>query len=260
MSIFHTLNCFSEHALTGIQSQQRDWSPYLVHFTKWSAMEKFRTLFDQSGPSSGLCVPELPKYVRQLIDEADRESFKTFCDIVNSGSIRASIPRGKPEGSTCVCLAECNLPGLISHSERYGRFGFVFEKSDIVPSPVMARPCLYVDREVYGLFTKMHPEDEACRSELERVLLLANVYACPGMGQIQDYTQEREWRTPDSLSLRYLKAVICPQKYHECVSKALVAWACREKLDDENETENTPPPSPLSIPIIPIDMLFQWGA
>ena len=44
-------------------------------------------------------------------------------------SLQPAAPSEKDGIDKCICFSECNLPGLINHCERYGRFGFVFRKN-----------------------------------------------------------------------------------------------------------------------------------
>jgi len=138
-----------------------------------------------------------------------------------------------------VCLTECNLPGLIDHCERYGRFGFAFPKKVIFR--LGGRPCLYVAGE----------DHEAARkafADLQPNLFgLFNIYTPPKPGQKpQDYTHEREWRLFRDLEFRDLAPafLLCPEGYYRACQSQI-----RSRLDSTD-----------SIPLIPIDVLNRWGA
>ena len=146
--------------------------------------------------------------------------------------MECSLIKGKL--NKCVCLSECTLPGIVGHSERYGRFGFVFKKNTIYK--IGGRPCIYVDYDCYK-------ELRGKKSETERMKMLwglANVF-CP-VGEIQDYTHEREWRIFQDLELKStLEAVIVPEEYMECTRKLVHKFLC-------------------GTPVVSIDMLYDWGA
>ena len=253
MSITHTLNAFSKGGVTGCQIQQRDWSPYLVHFTSCNAMIHLRKAFDPQ-PAPGLSSSDLPKQINKWLVHADASSFVTFQSIMQKGEITKHRPDKKKIMPKCVCLAECNLPGLISHAERYGRFGLVFKKLDLYRS-LEARPCLYMDKRMHDFVKDCKDNDPG----LQRKLFgLSNIYN-PQRPTRQDFTHEREWRVFQNLPLfGYLKAILCPQQYMEKVSCELDNWAKCEMAKPEHKRVATFSIS--KIPVIPIDMLFEWGA
>lgn len=260
MSLIHILDAFSKGGLTGIQAQQRDWSPYVVHFTSWGAMKPFREIFKATLPTGNWSG--LPQDIHSMLEEADRLSLDLFAKICQSGELLAQSPNSEERIPKCVCFSECNLPGLISLSERYGRFGFVFSKEDILPSPLNGRPCLYVDDSIYTIIDKNYSSSTV---DAERRLFgLANVYSprCLHV-RIQDYTPEREWRAFANVPLSLLRAVICPAAHYDEVVKTVKeyrqGWLSKstECKDSATETEKE---ERKEIPVFPIDMLFDWGA
>ena len=121
MGIIHTVLPFKDGGLRGIQACQRDWSNYLVHFTCSAAM---RTL--KKYPCK---LRFSPQTLAKKIEVADKKSFEIVKKIHRSMSLRPATPSEKDGIDKCICFSECNLPGLINHCERYGRFGFVFRKN-----------------------------------------------------------------------------------------------------------------------------------
>lgn len=267
MSLIHVLDSFSKGGLTGSQTEQRDWSPYVVHFTNWTAMRPFREMFKNPIPF-GPCN-QLPQDVHSALEKADKESFDVFGKIVQAGKIRASSPSDKDGIPECVCFSECNLPGLIGHCERYGRFGFVFSKQDILSSPLNGRPCLYVEEPIYTIIDVncSNVDDNRPESEKEarkRLFGLSNVYSPPGRRvKIQDFTHEREWRVFSDVPLDSLRAVVCPLSHYDPVVGALEnrnAATRPEGRDGRDRAPDGEGDAPSRIPVIPIDMLFEWGA
>jgi hypothetical protein len=151
--------------------------------------------------------------------------------------VLARSPSEKHALPPCVCLSECTLPGLVSLCERYGRFGFVFSKRAIFAAG--GRPCLYVGRSEYTALATLGRDRPADTPE-GRLYALANVYEPPRSGaKAQDYTHEREWRvfSDVDLSITPPSALVAPSAYAAQLLALLVG-----------------------IPVIPIDMLFSWGA
>lgn len=269
MSLIHTLDSFLKGGLTGAQTEQRDWSPYVVHFTNCASMKPFREMF--KNPSSFGPCNQLPQDVHTALNQADRISFDVFGKIVQSGRIKANSPSDKDALPDCVCLSECNLPGLIGHSERYGRFGFVFSKKDILSDPLNGRPCLYVEEPIYTIIdVKCSDVDgdancpESEKEARKRLFGLSNVYSPPGGHvKIQDFTHEREWRVFSDVPLSFLRAVICPSSHYDEVVKALEGLKTPppvEVADENDRVSRETGKSKSMIPVFPIDMLFEWGA
>ena len=228
MSLLHCLEAYGRGHLTGVQSTQRDWSPFLAHFTTWSAMRELRAVVKQQMPLEQVC---------SLLHEADERSWQTVQKILGSQRLLARSPSEKHGLPPCVCLSECTLPGLLSHCERYGRFGLVFSKQAVFDAG--GRPCLYVARDEYRALAALGSEQPIDTPE-GRLFALSNVYEPPRSGaKLQDYTHEREWRVFADLELSAtsLHALLAPSKYTAQL-RALSA----------------------DIPIIPVDTLFEWGA
>lgn len=225
MTVIHNIVSFSKSGLTGVQSCQRDWSPYLVHFTSWSAMKPIRAAIKNAKP---------PKEIAIMLRDADAKSLAVAQKIASSGILKANSPNPTQNMPPCVCFSECTLPGLIAHAERFGRFGFVFTKRDAYT--LGARPCIYVDSAIYAIFDKTYSASTI--PEEQRIFGLANVYCPSGAGRVQDFTLEREWRLFDPMSfVPYLKAILCPSQHFDAMN---------------NYFPNTP--------IFPLDMLHEWGA
>lgn len=228
MAIGHILESFAAGGVTGVQASQRDWSPYVVHFTSWAAMAPVRTLVRDKVDAQS---------ARHLLAEADESSCAIAEKIGASAKLFASSPSDKDQVPACVCVSECTIGGLISHAERFGRFGIVLRKSEFYAAG--GRPCVYVDRECYRVLAEIGRGKDTATDE-GRLFGLANVYSPPGDGQIQDFTHEREWRHFGSLDLSETipSALLCPRAF---VGRVRAAF------------------SGIDV-VIPIDELFRWGA
>jgi len=228
MSILHSLAAFTRGHLSGIQATQRDWSPFLAHFTTWSAMRDLRCAVKDG---------KEPRAITEMLEAADKASLETSLHILQSRSLRARSPSDKDGLPGCVCMSECSLPGLISHCERYGRFGFVFAKEAIFGAG--GRPCIYLGREEYA-FVAENGRGKPADTPTGRLFALANLYE-PRRTKVklQDYTHEREWRLFRDLSFDEVKleAVLAPSQYAAALS-----------------------PLCGPVPFVPVDMLFEWGA
>lgn len=257
MPITHTLDAFSKGGVFGCQSQQRDWSPYLVHLTSWEAMTPLREVLYKK---HGRLASQLPMYVHRALPTADQKSFESFQKIMQSGFLRCGSPNEKKHLPEFVCFAECNLPGLISHAERYGRFGFVFEKLDLYNDhDLKARPCLYLEKTMYNAIKSCKCATPPLHSHL---FGLSNVYNPNLQKKKQDYTHEREWRVFANVPLLdHLKAILCPKVYVSRVVGELNGWVAREQASaKEKGVASDSVPDASTIPVIPLDMLFEWGA
>jgi hypothetical protein len=228
MALVHCLAAYGRGNLTGVQATQRDWSPFLAHFTTWSAMSKLRSVVKQQRDG---------REIAQLLEEADAASWETMQKILGSSALLARSPSQKDQLPPCVCLSECTLPGLISHCERYGRFGLVFAKADVYKAG--GRPCLYVAEEEYAALAAIGRGKPTSTAE-GRLFALANVYVPPrGANKVQDFTHEREWRLFADLDLGNTRAVtvLAPARYVARMNELVPG-----------------------IGVVPIDTLFDWGA
>lgn len=227
MALIYDLVRFATSGMQAMQDAQRDWSPYLVHFTQALSLQSIQMMFDEKQTE--------PSRLSQCLEHADNASFEIAKKIIESGTLRASSI-GTKQYVRCVCLSECTLPGLIGHSERYGRFGFVFKKKDIFT--LGGRPCAYVDDAVYAELKKAQDANDSTK----RVWVLANLYR-PN-GKIQDYSHEREWRVFQDIAIwPMLAAILVPDAYVSQVAELLRIY---------NPTT--------TIPVMPLDMLYDWGA
>ncbi|MCR9245402.1 MAG: hypothetical protein NXI31_10240 [bacterium] len=238
MATIHGLAAFARSGLEGLQVNQRDWSPFVGHFTSFAAMTPLRSAIRRGDTS---------QQVAELLQTADAESARIATLIVGSQRILARSPSDKDKLPACVCLSECTLPGLLGHCERYGRFGWIFRKNAIYAAG--GRPCIYVSEEHYALLasrgraattadsdagTEPAPE----QTDWTRLHGLANVYRPPGEGQVQDFTHEREWRVFGDLDLLAVRP------------EALIAPRGQENVLREHYPET---------PIVPLDVLHEWG-
>lgn len=214
--------------MNGLQASQRDWSPFLVHFTSYRAMGPIR---------SALPAGCTPQQVSALLDAADSQSFVVWQAIAASGQLKSAVPQGKEEADACVCLSECTLPGLISLAERYGRFGLGFRKADLFGAG--ARPCAYLAEEHYAV-TKRAAITPGAGQHEKRLHDLSNVYRPAGFGLLQDFTHEREWRifADVALAAHQPDFLIAPSVFVQ-QTRALFG---QDAL------------------LFPLDMLFEWGA
>jgi len=224
MALIYDLARFTSSGMCAMQSAQRDWSPFLVHFTQAASLQPIQMMFDGSYTE--------PARIKQCLDYADQESFKIAAKIVTSGKLLASSIQDK-HTDPCVCFSECTLPGIVGHSERYGRFGFVFDKSEVYKDG--GRPCVYVDDDA----NREIKENKDTNDIAARLWGLTNVFR--PIGKIQDYSHEREWRIFSDFPLQnHLRAVIAPDSYVPEFRSHLI-------------------PHNLDVPILPIDMLYDWG-
>lgn len=228
MSTIHAIASYTKGGLAGTQSVQRDWSPYLVHFTNWTAMTPLRSAVTDNRNS---------EEVSRLLIDADKQSFEVVQKVWNSKKLLARSPSQKDNIPPCVCLSECNIPGLISHAERYGRFGFVFRKSDIYA--VGGAPCLYLRHDEYAAISKAF--ERSTDDAEKRIWGLSNVYCPPGTKgkKVQDFTHEREWRVFQDIDLTATlpQCILAPADYVTKLMGEMPGMA-----------------------LIPIDTLFTWGA
>lgn len=232
MSVLHNLVAFSRGRLQGIQTAQRDWSPYLAHFTSFEAMENVRDAIERS-----IQLNEID----DLLSSADFESYEMVEEIASSNRLLSGRPDSMFDLHSVVSLSECTLPGLIGLAERYGRFGFVFERDVVFDSG--GRPCFYVSTEYRELLIELYVNeaDEDVESEIDllKLLTLANTYTPVGAGRIQDYTHEREWRFFGDLEFSNIEPVllVAPEEY-------------ASEVDDLFDLE---------APVVPLQILHRWG-
>lgn len=239
MSLAHTLAAFASGGLAGVQTCHRDWSPFLVHFTSWSAMQDLRRYL---GNDDRIYSASKTK---DLLAVAANASFETVKLIALTATLKAGKHQfGNPEPAVSrsvpdrICFTECTLPGFFSHAERFGRFGFVFSKQELFAKG--ARPCCYLDNEYYALISEKCEDEHKCNQigDFSRLLGLCNLYQPPGNGRIQDYTHDREWRLQDNLSLESTppEMIVAPQDHVDRVQELFP-----------------------KLTIVPLDRLFTWG-
>jgi len=227
MGLVHTIALFARGGPQGIQANQRDWSPFLIHFTSAAAM---MTLRNPLGCSAAV--------ISRRLRCADSDSVKIVERIASSMQLKASTPAGK-QCDPCICFSECTLPGLIALSERYGRFGFAFRKAKLFDRG--ARPCVYVDTKFYACIGD-HSQSPGASVEDKRLAGFSNVYrpVKHDARPIQDFTHEREWRLFRDLDLTQFSPefLICPSTQFGKMRRLF----------------------PSIGQVLPIDTLFEWGA
>ena len=228
MSTLHVLSAYTLGNLTGQQAAQRDFSPFVVHFTNWTAMAPLRSAVKDVRSCSEIA---------SLLGAADQRSYEIAKLILGSKRLLARSPNERHQVPPCVCFSECNLPGLIAHSERYGRFGFAFHKADLFR--LGARPCLYMGESEYAAIAQLG-RGKPVETPEGRLFGLSNVYVPPhSTNRVQDYTHEREWRLFGDVDLTLARpaTLLAPSSH---VAELQGVWP--------------------DTPVVPIDMLFSWGA
>ncbi len=203
MSLLFSLEALATGTpVNGIQRGQRDFSTYLMHLTRFSAMSPVRDCVEaMAAGSDGMDSAELTARLQR----ADTASLRTLNRIFRAGVVEArEFHVAHPEA---VCLTECTLPGILSHAARYGRFGLLFEKRTIVE--LGGRPVAYVGIETLRR-ARARAKDGGDDAEDFRFL---NLYR-PENGHFQDYTHEREWRSPVSIPVREAVAVLVATPGH----------------------------------------------
>ena len=170
--------------------------------------------------------------LEDLLEEADSDSRETLQTILKSGHVKPSS-FDQYDNDPAVCLTECTLAGVMSHSARYGRYGLIFRKNSIYQ--LGGRPLAYVPENVRKRFRAL-ADEELDFVNYKRFLTILNPPG-QGGGQIQDYTHEREWRCPEKLPTDEAVAVV--------VAKA----------DDYAEFDNFLD----GRPFLPLQLLYQMG-
>lgn len=241
MGLIHLMAAYADGGVCGRQSVQRDWSPFVAHFTSYSAMQQLKdtvksmTPLDNNKPTNKDCGGATPKTIKDQLAEADKASFDVLQKIFKSKCLKPS--NGKGNLPPWVCFSECTLPGLVGHCERYGRFGLVFDKKDLFG--VGARPTAYVDKDIYKEIINLADDKVPASLSGKNIKGLVNVYSPTDKNNFRDFTHEREWRMFEELNIEKSKPVmlVAPSSYFAAVLKLM------------NE----------KIPIIPIDLVFKWG-
>jgi len=236
----HTLSRYSVGGLQGTQCSQRDWSPFVAHFTSYGAMAQIREIVDTKQAHRPV---KDAKWVTRELSKADKASFEILKLIKARNNVLSSHPAGDIKTPKCVCLSECNLPSLITHAEKYGRFGLIFKKNEIFAQG--ARPCAYLSDDYRKMIYKCFKEAERSAApnvaKWSELLALCQMYKpFIGRGRVQDFAHEREWRLFQDLDISTTKpsAVLAPKEYIQEV-KAL--------LPDVHQ-------------VMSLDDLFEWGA
>lgn len=237
MAFIHSFAARHPSGLMGVQADQRDWSPFVVHFTRWGAMSEVRKVYKNNESHN------TTSEVHSKLAAADAASFETFKKIVEQKTIAinqlTNAERNPLPISPCVCLSECAFPGLLGHAERYGRFGFAFEKKDIWQHG--GRPCVYVDDAHYQSVSTSFRDSQPQLFSLYNKFV--PVHAAAG-SERQDYAHEREWRAFDPIRLNEIPiaAVFVPdQSYIERAETAFRSACLSPGF------------------ILPMSTMFSWG-
>jgi hypothetical protein len=242
--LLEALGTYTSHPSAPLQAPQRDWSPFLVHFTSASAMSKvWKNAYQSYGKNIN------PSTLSKDLKTADSASFEIFKKIIRSGIVQGTqlqdTTGGRKVTSTpVVCLTECSLPGLLGHSERFGRYGLVFEKKELFQK-CDARPCPYVDSSTFQkIQDSSHQDITNVFSRYEKSL--------PNGWTPLDYTHEREWRARGDIDLSKvtLKTVLVPTRQD-------VVSTLQELKNKSSESGFASLQDAL---LFPLKTLFQWGA
>jgi len=75
MALLYDLARLAKSGLKAQQSAQRDWSPYLVHFTRYTAMKTARKVIKRTASFSA-------KDIGNALEEADRTSWDSVRQIL----------------------------------------------------------------------------------------------------------------------------------------------------------------------------------
>ena len=115
----------------------------------------------------------------------------SFAPLLSPSASAPAPQQEKDQIPPCVCLSECVLGGLIANAERYGRFGFVFLKTQLLPA---GGPCptIFNEEEYAVIDQDFSTSDDPVR---RRIFGRSNLLSPVGTGKkIQDFSHEREWR------------------------------------------------------------------
>ena len=129
----------------------------------------------------------------------NNSAFERLVSILNSKSILASrLPWNNREA---VCLTECPWGSLLDHAKRYSPFGIGFNKAFIFATG--GGPAYYVradhyqeqnwDEKIHTFVTPFWPPYRPRKLRENGVLGNKDI----------DYSHEREWRVPHSLTFEY---------------------------------------------------------
>ena len=223
--LFDLEGLMSDGGLSALQFGQRDFSPYVIHFTSYRAMVPVRRSVDRMGRGD-----EPPSDLPGLLKTADYSSARVLTEILDAGRIEArTFHKDYVPG---VCMTECTLAGALTHSARYGRYGLVFPKSVVFEQG--ARPLAYVPKEIRRHLIALSAGDEVIGRDLLHVTELSPPQRD---GVIQDFTHEREWRCPNDIEVSDAVALI--------VATSADYHAFRDRSRGR--------------PILPLDLLYRMG-
>ncbi len=211
--------------LAALQTGQRDFSPYVFHFTSYKAMEAVRDRLTRVGRGE----PGASDFV-DLLQSADVGSAESLRAILSTGVVEAR--KFHKDYRPAVCLTECTLAGVLTHSSRYGRYGLLFRKEAVFEHG--GRPVAYVTEDVRNHYIELASKD----ARMQQSLLHVTSLIPQGTGrQVQDFTHEREWR--------------CPSDVPTSLAVALVVATLADYADFA--------PLAKGIPVIPLELLYQLG-
>lgn len=227
MSLLFDLEALaSEGGISFLQAGQRDFSPYVIHFTSYKSMEPIRHILGDLRKGSNR-ISTLPSVLKM----ADQESAFVLRKILYSRQVMtAKFHSNYPEA---VCLTECTLPGVLAHASRYGRYGLVFRKDYI--ASLGGQPLAYVPSNSPGRYTWDIENGQLVRKNALHMTILRQV--SQSGWPTQDFTHEREWRCGSSLSVQEAEALI--------VARSEDCQAFAAAFPDR--------------PIIPLDLMYRLG-
>jgi hypothetical protein len=227
MSTFHGIAAFAKGGVAGVQASQRDWSPFLGHFTSWRALAPLREAFEQA---------TTPARVAEMLAESDAKSFEVVQLISQSSQLAPSRSKSTAAPRR-LCFSECTLPGLLGHCERFGRFGFIFRKHALFE--LGARPCTYISAAEYEDLKRAGADHSHEHPAGLRLALANKLVPSGGRRRIQDFTHEREWRLFAALDLE-----TCPPEM--IVAPSAFTRRVRECFPGVDH-------------VLPLDLLYEWG-
>lgn len=108
-------------------------------------------------------------------------------------------------GLPCVCFTECPWSSLLAHTEKYSPYGIGFSKEFIFNKG--GAPALYMR---VNIFEKLRKKPVKSKEETEMWTFVTpfspkygNKYTRSLLKTWVDFSQEREWRTPNALEFNY---------------------------------------------------------
>ena len=193
-------------------------------------MEPVRECLRDLGKDSLEKDPWSASEFKRLVDKADQKSADTLRAVLSDGFVEAR--KFHLHYDPAVCLTECTLAGVLTHSSRFGRYGLVFPKDVVYRHG--ARPLAHVEQDVRDKYIEMATDDELIKENQLHVTILNPPQTG---GTVQDYTHEREWRCPRDIPISEAVALIVA------------------KIEDHEKFR----PISNGMPILSLEFLYQLG-